>query len=85
MSTRTIFLHSEPQASKSRCVTAHPHEFGFLHGVQQADSQMFPFVVHGDHVEGYRLWHSQDDGYYPDERYLDSHPFWNSDPFDTAP
>lgn len=46
----------------SSVFSAHLHEVRLLHGVEQADPQMFPFVVHGDHVKGYCLWHSEDDG-----------------------
>lgn len=58
----TIFLHTELYASEGLCVAAHLHKVAVLHGVQQTDPQVFSFVVHGDHVEGYCLWHSQDDG-----------------------
>lgn len=63
----------------------HPHKSSFLHGVQQTDPQMFSFVVHGDHVKCYCFWHSQNDGQYPDQCYLNSHPLWNADPLDTTP
>lgn len=71
--------------SKRRYVSAHPHKVCCLHGIQQADSQVFSFVVHGNHVKGYCFWHSEDNGYDPDECYLDSHPFWKTYSFDPAP
>lgn len=63
----------------------HPHKRSFLHGVQQTDPQVLSFVVHRDHVEGNCFWHSQNNGQYPDQYYLNSHPLWNSNPFDTTP
>lgn len=49
-------------SSQRRSASAHLHEVCRLHGVQQADPQVLSFVVHGDHVEGYCFWHSEDDG-----------------------
>lgn len=80
-----FFRYTELYDFTCPCVTTHRHKTSFLHRVQQTDPQLFSFVVHGDHVEGYCLWHSEDDGQYPDQRYLDSHPLRNSNPFNTAP
>lgn len=56
-----FFLYNELYA-EHLCVTTDPHKATFLHGMQQTDPQVFSFVVHGNHIEGYCLWHSQDDG-----------------------
>lgn len=62
VNTHTVFPHTQLYTYEGPCVTTHPHKARFLHGVQQTDPQVFTLVVHGDHVESYRLWHGQDDG-----------------------